>query len=133
MAPKFPLTFREMTVGTPNPVLDLVVTPERARHVPETNPTALRIEVGGRIVAYTGDTEWTEGVAKIAAGADLLIAECYFYAKPIRGHLTYPAITEHVRHAGARRVILTHMSREMLAHRGDVPEECAEDGMLVQL
>ena len=133
MTPKFPLTYCEMTIGLPNRVLDLVVTPQPARHVAETNPTALRIEVGGRVVAYTGDTEWTADVAKIAAGADLLIAECYFYAKPIKWHLTYPAIAEHVRGAGAKRVILTHMSREMLAHRREIPEECADDGMVVEV
>ena len=133
MTPKFPLTYHELPLGVPSRVLDLVVTPQPARHVAETNPTALRVEVDGRIVAYTGDTEWTDDVAKIADGADLLIAECYFFAKPIKSHLTYPAIADHVRAAGAKRVILTHMSREMLAHRADVPEECAEDGMLVTL
>jgi len=133
MTPTFPLTYSEMTLGVANRVLDLVVTPQPARHVAETNPTAVRIEVGDRVVAYTGDTEWTGDVAKVAFGADLLIAECYFYAKPIRWHLTYPAIAEHVRHGGAKRVILTHMSGEMLAHRGDVPEECAEDGMVVEV
>jgi hypothetical protein len=30
-------------------------------------------------------------------------------------------------------VILTHMSREMLAHAADVPEECAHDGLVVTL
>jgi hypothetical protein len=30
-------------------------------------------------------------------------------------------------------VILTHMSREMLAHVDDVPEECASDGLVVTL
>jgi ribonuclease BN (tRNA processing enzyme) len=133
MVPKFPLDYREMTVGIPNRILDLVVTPRPARHVAETNPTALRVEIGGRVVAYTGDTEWTDEVARVAEGADLLIAECYFYAKPIKWHLTYAAIAERVRAAGAKRVILTHMSGEMLAHRGDVPEECAEDGMVIDL
>jgi ribonuclease BN (tRNA processing enzyme) len=133
MAPKFALDIRELPVRVPSRVLDLIVIPEPARHVVETNPTALRVEVGGRIIAYTGDTEWTEEVARIAAGADLLIAECYFFAKPIKWHLTYPAIAERVRAAGAKRVILTHMSAEMLAHRRDVPEECAEDGMVVVL
>ena len=133
MAPKFPLEYREMTVGVANRVLDLVVTPRPARHTAQTHPTALRVEVGGRIIAYTGDTEWTDEVALIAAGADLLIAECYYYAKPIRWHLNYPAIAEHVRTAGAKRVILTHMSGEMLAHAGDVPEECASDGLVVEL
>jgi ribonuclease BN (tRNA processing enzyme) len=133
MVPRFALTYTELPPSVPSPVLDLVVTPEPARHVPETRPTALRVEVGGRTIAYTGDTEWTDEVARIAAGADLLIAECYFYGKLIKNHLTYSAIAEGVRTAGARRVILTHMSTEMLAHRADVPEECAEDGMVVAL
>jgi ribonuclease BN (tRNA processing enzyme) len=133
MTPRFPLAWRELEVGTANTVLDLLVTPQPARHVPETNPTALRVEVGGRVIAYTGDTEWTDDVARIAHGADLLIAECYFHGKAIKGHLTYDAIVGHARHAGARRIILTHMSREMLARQGDVPEECAEDGMVVDL
>jgi hypothetical protein len=30
-------------------------------------------------------------------------------------------------------MILTHMSREMLAHVSDVPEECAYDGLVVTL
>ena len=133
MTPKFPLEYRELATAVPSRILDLIVTPQPARHVPETSPTALRVEVGGRVVAYTGDTEWTDEVARIAAGADLLIAECYFYAKPIRGHLTYPAIAEHVRAAGAKRMILTHMSAEMLAHQHDVPEACAADGLVIEL
>lgn len=133
MIPKFPLEYREMTVGEPNRIRDLVVTPRPARHTAQTNPTALRVEVDGRSVAYTGDTEWTDEVARVAKDADLLIAECYFYAKPIKWHLTYPAIAEHVRGAGARRVVLTHMSQEMLAHRSDVPEECASDGLVIEL
>src|SRR2546423_12804377 len=133
MTPTFPLTWIEMEPGQPHAILDLVVTPRPARHTAETNPTALRVEVGDRVVAYTGDTEWTDEVARIAEGADLLIAECYYYAKPIKWHLNYPAIAEHVRSAGAKRVILTHMSGEMLAHAGDVPEECAADGMVVEV
>jgi ribonuclease BN (tRNA processing enzyme) len=85
MAPKFPLSWIEMEPGRPHPVLDLLVTPERARHTAETNPSALRVEVGGAVVAYTGDTEWTDEVARIGRGADLLIAECYAYEKPING------------------------------------------------
>lgn len=133
MTPKFPLDYRELAVGAANRVLDLVVTPRPARHVAQTHPTALRVEVGGRVIAYTGDTEWTDEVARIAEGADLLIAECYYYAKPIKWHLNYPAIAEQVRRAGAKRLILTHMSGEMLAHAADVPEECASDGMVVEL
>jgi ribonuclease BN (tRNA processing enzyme) len=133
MTPRFPLRWIEMEPGEPHAVLDLVVTPQPARHTAETNPTALRVEVDGKVVAYTGDTEWTEDVAKVARGADLFIAECYFYDKPVPWHLNYPAIAALRRDCGARRVILTHMSREMLARAGEVPEECASDGLVIAL
>lgn len=55
------------------------------------------------------------------------------YAEPVRWHLNHPAIVEGVRGAGARRVILTPMSDEMLAHRAAIPDECAEDGKVVTL
>jgi ribonuclease BN (tRNA processing enzyme) len=131
MTPKFALTWLEMEPGRPHRFLDRVVTPLPARHTAETNPTAIRVEVGGKVVSYTGDTEWTDEVAKVAAGADLLIAESYYYEKPIKWHLNYPDIAARRQALGAGRVILTHMSREMLAHADKVPEECASDGLVV--
>ena len=133
MAPRFPLAWVEMEPGRPHQVLDLVVTPQRARHTRETNPSALRVEIGGKVLAYTGDTEWTDDVARVGEGADLLIAESYYYDKPIKWHLNYPAIAANRHRLGARRVILTHMSREMLAHVDEVPEECAHDGLVVEI
>ncbi|HEU5195373.1 MAG TPA: MBL fold metallo-hydrolase [Methylomirabilota bacterium] len=133
MTPKFPLSWLELPAGTPQTVLDCVVTAHPARHTAETNPTALRVEIGGKVIAYTGDTEWTDDVARAARGADLLIAECYFYSKLVRWHLNYPAIAAHREATGARRVILTHMSNEMLAHADEVPEECAHDGLVVTI
>lgn len=68
-----------------------------------------------------------------AVGADLLIAECHHHAEPVRWHLNHPAIVDRARGAGGRRVILTHMSDEMLAHRAAIPAECAEAGMVLTL
>ncbi len=131
MQPKFPLCYVEMQVGEPNPIHNLVVTPRPARHTATTNPTALRVEVGGKIIAYTGDGEFTEEMAQVGQGADLLIAECYFYNKPVKWHLNYPELARHEQAFGAKRMILTHMSREMLAHVDDIPQTCAEDGMVI--
>ena len=133
MTPKFPLSWVELVPGRAQTILDLVVTSYPARHTQETNPTALRVEVGGKTLAYTGDTEWTADVATAARDAHLLIAECYFYDKPIKWHLNYRDLVAHRAELGARRVILTHMSKEMLAHAADVPEECAHDGLVVTL
>jgi ribonuclease BN (tRNA processing enzyme) len=112
---------------------NLRVTPYAAKHTWQTNPTCLRVEVGDKVIAYTGDGEWTDAMAQMGHGADLVIAECYYYAKPIKWHLNYPAIVGHLRDFGAKRVILTHMSAEMLAHTTAIPEECAHDGMVVEL
>jgi len=133
MTPRFAVEWIEMVPGRAHPILDLVVTPEPARHTEETNPTALRVQVGDKVVAYTGDTEWTEDVARAAREADLLIAESYFFDKPVRWHLNYPDIRAHAARVGARRLVLTHMSREMLARVTSVPEECAHDGLVVTL
>ena len=47
-------------------------------------------------------------------------------------HLNYPELSAHRADFNARRIVLTHMSPEMLAHVDDVPEECAYDGMVVE-
>jgi len=133
MTPRFPVEWIEMEPGRAHRVLDLVVTPQHARHTRETNPTALRVEVGEKIVTYTGDTEWTDEVAQAAQGSDLLIAESYFYDKPVKWHLNYPDITAYASRVGAKRLILTHMSREMLVHANAVPQECASDGLVITL
>ena len=133
MKPKFPIEYVELEVGQPNKVLDLVVTPQPARHTWQTNPLALRVEVDGKIVSYTGDGEFTEEMAKIGKDADLLIAESYFFQKPIKWHLNYYTIAERKAEFGAKRIILTHMSEEMLAHTDEVPEEAAYDGLVVNI
>jgi len=133
MAPKFPLAWIELAPGLPHEVLDLRVISYPARHTAETNPTALRVEVGGKTVAYSGDTEWTEAIAQAARGADLFIAECYFYDKPIKWHLNYRELAVHRAEIDAKRLILTHLGRDMLARAASVPEECAHDGLVVTL
>ena len=133
MVPKFPLDYIEMEVGKRAAVGRLSVTPYAAKHTWQTNPTFLRVEVEDKVIAYTGDGEWTAEMAQMGQGADLVIAECYYYAKPIKWHLNYPAVVEHLKDFGAKRVILTHMSDEMLSHANAVPEECAYDGMAVEI
>ncbi len=134
MVPKFDLSFVEMELHQPNKVGEhMIVTPYPADHTPKTHPTSLRIEAGGKIVAYSGDTAWTEHVTKVSDGADLFICESYFYEKPIRFHLNYPDVVEHWDEFNAKRIILTHMGPEMLAMANRVPEECAYDGLKVNI
>ena len=83
---------------------------------------------GGKIV--TMDERRPQAEA-LAVRGDRIVAECYFYDKPVKWHLNYRDVVAHQAEVGARRLILTHMSREMLAHAEHVPEECAHDGLVV--
>ena len=133
MAPKFDVDVIDMEVLTEHQVRDLKITTYPAFHTAETNPTSMRVEVAGKVIAYTGDSEWTEHMPALARGADLLIAECYFYQKPVRFHLNYPDLKAHWDELDAKRIILTHMSPEMLAAKDRLPEEFAYDGMVVEV
>ncbi len=69
----------------------------------------------------------------LAKESDVLIAECYFHSKPGSFHLNSPVIREHRHELETRRLILTHTGPEMLAETGNVPEECACDGLVIEL
>ncbi len=133
MVPKFQLEYVEIDVMRPTRIGDLTVTSFPAAHTGDTNPTSVRVEVAGKVIAYTGDSAWTKHMPALAADADLFIAECYFHSKPVRFHLNYPDIQEHRDEITAKRIILTHMSPEMLAQADAVAEECAHDGLVVEI
>ena len=92
MEPKFNLEYTEIAPTETVNLLGLIVTAVEARHTRETNPLALRIQIGSKSVAYTGDGEHTEALSTLVSGVDLLIAECYFYSKSVKWHLNYPDI-----------------------------------------
>ncbi len=129
MALRFPFEVTEMTLEAPNRIAGLVVTPYEVAHPCGAPPTALRIECGGRTIAYSGDTQWAPGLVRAADGADLLLLECNAYDRRLPNHLDLRTLTEHRGELRSRRVVLTHMGEEMLAHRDESPWECAEDGM----
>jgi ribonuclease BN (tRNA processing enzyme) len=130
---RYDLEVVELEPGTAHRVAGLTVTPHRVTHTEASNPTALRMECAGRTVTYTGDTTWTEALIPAAEGADLLIAECYFFDKVTPHHMTYEALSAHIGALGAKRVILTHMGADMLARVGGLGVEYAMDGMVVEL
>lgn len=129
MEPGFELTYIEMSPGVVTRVPGLVIDAIEARHTRETNPLAIRVTAGGKSIAYTGDGELTQELAQLVEGVDLLVAESYFFDKPIRWHLNYPDVGE----LHAKRIILTHMHSNMLEQTDNVPEECAYDGYSVVL
>jgi ribonuclease BN (tRNA processing enzyme) len=133
IASKFSLTLIEMPERVAHRVGSVCVTPFLMQHYSGAPPYALRIETEGRIVTYSGDTEWVESLVPAAQGADLFIVEAYFYDKKVKYHLDYATLRGRLAEIGAKRVILTHMSAEMLARRAEVTLDCAEDGLTISI
>ena len=103
------------------------------RHVAHTPSFALRVEVDGRILTYSGDADWCPELAEAAHEADLFVCEAYFCEKEIRYHINLKTLEKHLPEIGAKRVILTHMSNDMLARSDTIRYEMAEDGKIVDL
>lgn len=91
------------------------------------------LEVGERRLAYSGDTAWTPALFEVSRGADLLVAEAYTWERPVRFHLDYRSLHHHRDELGAERVILTHMSPDMLARVDQAEHPAAHDGLVVAL
>ena len=128
---RFATEFVELPERRPTPVGPATVTPFEVRHVSGAPSYALRVEYGGKVVTYSGDTEWAESLIDAARGADLFVCEAYFFEKKIKYHLDYKTLREHRARFDCRRVILTHMSEDMLGRLGEMDLEHAEDGQLV--
>ena len=89
--------------------------------------------MAGKVSAYSGDTSWTEHIPEVARDADLFITECYFFEKQVPFHMNYPDLVAHRGEITAKRMILTHMGPEMLANLDKVEEECAHDGLVLEI
>lgn len=70
-----------------------------------------RIDTGGGVLAYTGDTGPHEVVGRLAAGADTLLAEATLQDgdHPHDRHLTARQAGAYAREAGVGRFVLTHV------------------------
>ena len=108
------------------------VTPFPVVHGESGGPfLAYRIEAEGRVIAYTADTEWTETLVPLGHNADLLIAEAYTFDRPVKNHLSLKALEARLSDIKPKRVILTHMSEDMLERA--VPFETASDELTIEI
>jgi ribonuclease BN (tRNA processing enzyme) len=129
----FPLRFQDLAPETRSEGPGIAVTPFLAEHAAGAPCFSLRIDCDGKIVTYSGDTEWTERLVLAAHGADLFICECSSYERPLKGHLDYVSLSPRLDRIGAKRVILTHMNPDMLERRPALAHETASDGTIITL
>ena len=104
-----------------------------ADHAAGAPALGLRVQVAGRVVAYSGDTAWTEQLVELAEGADLFICEGYTATRRVRYHMDLPALRDNRHRLRCARLILTHPSTDVLDRRDELGFELADDGTVVEL
>ncbi len=81
-----------------------------------TQTFAIRVQGDGGSLVYGADSSPNDDLVEFAADCDLLLVEATL-PRPertgIRGHMTPAEAGEHARHAGAKKVVLTHISDEL--------------------
>lgn len=129
----FPTDFCEFCEGTALKLGPATITPFEVRHGGGATPYALRIEYADKVIAYSGDTEWTDSLLDVADGADLFVCECNFFDTEAPGHLSYHTLVARRHDFRCGRIVITHMSQEMLAHLPESQLEAAADGVAIML
>lgn len=72
----------------------------------------LRVEAGGRVLTYSGDTSASDTLVELARDADIFLCESSWPSVPTPPpgiHLTGREAGEHATRAGAKRLLLTHI------------------------
>lgn len=130
---KFAIEYVEMAEGETVQLGGIAVCPVRVVHGSGAPPYAYRVQCGGKVIAYSGDTEWTQALGQVADGADLFICESYFFDKAMKNHMNYRTLLAHRPELNCRRLIITHLGDDILNRLNEVELEVAKDGMEVVL
>jgi ribonuclease BN (tRNA processing enzyme) len=130
----FPIRYLEILPGATVKLAGAAVTAAPVVHDPAlAHCYGYRIVAGGKTFVYSGDTTWTETLIPLARGADLFVCECYVRSRKIKVHLDYETLRAHLPEIAAKRILLTHMSNDMLDHLDEIEHETARDGLVVEL
>ncbi len=129
---KFELTICELELHRRVELNALAVTPYLMKHYSGAPSYALRIETEGKVLTYSGDTEWVDDLIPAGRDADLFICEAYFFDKVMKYHVDYTTLMKRLPQIGARRTIVTHMSAELLGRQQEIACEAAHDGLVVE-
>lgn len=130
----FEMRFEEIAPGETVELPGARVSAYAMRHDPKVGIcNGYRIEAEGKVFAFTGDTTWTEDIIPLGQGSDLFVSECYMRDRKIAVHLDYATLAQRLPEIGARRVVLTHMSDDILLNPQSIAHEMAEDGLTIDI
>jgi ribonuclease BN (tRNA processing enzyme) len=112
----FKRRYVEMEPGCAKEVAGLRLQAEKMNHAVESLPLCLgyRAECGGRRLAYTGDTAWTESLLTLGDGVDVFVTDCTYasgFNQPEHLSLDEIGVLRH-KLPEQTSIILTHLGHD---------------------
>jgi len=129
----FPLHFRELTPGRAETLCGVELFPFRVPHQEKDISFGYLVKADGKAVLYSGDCGWNEELIRYSSNTDLFICECCYFHKQTSFHISYPQIAAQRARLGCKRLLLSHLGREVLERMHEVTIECASDDLVVEL
>ena len=131
---KHKLKFVVLEPGSSKRLGKFKVSAIRSPHTKPEISLSLRIDGGGKSIVFSGDSGWNDELVELSAGADLFICECTYYESDnLTFHLNYPQLAANRDKFKVRRMVLTHLGREVLNHADEVALEMGYDGMKIRI
>lgn len=81
------------------------------------------------MVAYLGDTSWTDVLFALSELTDGFICECNFFDFKVKGPMNYLKLERRLPEFSCKRILLTHFDQQMADRLDVVTLECLHDGM----
>ena len=131
--PTFPIRFQTLVAGENAKICGVEVEPFAVPHQEREPSLGLKVRTDGKTVMYSGDSGWTEEFVDRTDDVDLFICECCYWETEVDFHINYPHFEQNRGRIRARRLVLSHLGREVLEKLDRVKEECARDGMVIKL
>ncbi len=133
---RYPLQVVDLPCRRPYRFAHLEAESHEVIHPSGAPSTGVRLTDGRRLLAYSGDTMWTDALVDIAADADLFIIECYTMQGAPKNHLDFATIEANRSRLATPRIVLTHMSGTMLSHLAEAEGKgylSAHDGLILDV
>ena len=134
--PPFDMNFKVYNEYQVTEAAGFTVKPYPVSHPSGAMSSALRFEVDGRVIAFSGDTEWKDNLVACSSDSDIFICECFGYRDKEHFHMSWVDIEPKLPQITAKKILLTHLGEKMLAHVGEINHPrvvIADDGMVVDL
>jgi len=129
----FPVQFRELSPDQTETLCGVELFPFRVPHQEKDISFGYLTKVDGKAVLYSGDCGWNENLIRYSHNTDLFICECCYFHRQTGFHVSYPQVAAQRDRLGCKRLLLSHIGREVLENMDQVKIECAADGLVVEV